>query len=399
MKKKHLSLLFLCLMTTLSTFAQRAQTLALDSTANRLFMEKNYEKSLAIRKIQLNRLKSEVGDSSYDYIMRLIQVGKCYYRMMQPEKAEEAAQQVVDLYGQYKSTSDEEYAFALDNLALYQGSLKKSAEGLKNAEKALEIYQNFYKHNHDIAIMYAHVAELAHDNGDNAKAIRQELMSLNVFKNLYGEHSEDYISEARYLQKYYEANGDKEKAKALADRLETLEKETKEGVVDLPKPMEFTSDAVAHEHNNDARRCAEYYLTHYINANKMNDAAAYIMAWSQATSDSHVVIGENEGKLINNSKTLCYGVAYIAGCSLYALKTGMADFTFDTFQSAMVDMLNFYNANKKITGEVKYLEQYVKAYGKGADNLVALLKKNFPGNLTEELITRIKNGEKVKIQK
>lgn len=65
----------------------------------------------------------------------------------------------------------------------------------------------------------------------------------------------------------------------------------------------------------------------------------------------------------------------------------------------MVDVLNYYQANKQYTGEVKYLEQYIKAYKKGREKLEALLEKNFPGKLNGEMIEKIKKGETIKVEK
>lgn len=397
--KQHLCAVLLLLLAPLGLWAQSGQTMKLDSMALRLFKNGNYEKSLEVRQKHLEALGAEVGDTDSTYIMALVQLAKCYYRVQDIDRTLATAQRAADLYAAHVSRDDRQYAFLLDNLALYQGSAKQSAEGLRNAERALALYQRFNTQDHDLAVMYAHVAELAHDNGDNAKAIRQELLGLNVLRNLYGEHSKAYTDEAAYLQRYYEANGDKAKADETAEQIEKLAKETEDGAVDLPKAVEFTSAAVAHDHNRDALRCIDYLLNHYVVADKMAEAAEYIMAWSQASSDSHVVIGENEAKLLASDKVGIYGVAYLAGCGRYALQTGEADFSLDTFKAAMVDMLNFYDANKQYTGEVKYLEQYIKAYKKGQDKLEAMLEKNFPGKLTTDMVRRINSGEEVKIEK
>ena len=380
-------------------WAQSVKTAKLDSIANKLFAEESYEKSLEIRQKHLSALKEEVGESDSTYIINLIQLGKCYYRTKQLDKALEVAQQVVDLYGKHVSTTDKNYAFALDNLALYQSTAEKYQEGLVNAQKALAVYQNFHENDHDMAVIQMHVAELANFNGDFSKAIQHELLALNILKNLYGEHSTEYTNEAEYLCKYYEKNGDTAKAKELAAHIETLKKETEAGERDLPESIEFTSAAVAHDHNRDAARCIDYFFKHYIIDPKINDAATYIMNWSEATEDSHVVIGENEAKLMSHEKSMVYFVAYIAGCSKYALSSGEADFSLNTFKEAMVDVLNYYQANKQYTGEVKYLEQYIKAYKKGREKLEALLEKNFPGKLNGEMIEKIKKGETVKVEK
>ena len=293
MKNQLWLFIALLLLTPACLRAQSVQTMKLDSMASKLFADENFEKSLEVRQKHLDALKNEVGEKDSVYITSLIQLAKCYYRVNQMDKTLETAQRVVDLYGANVSREDKQYAYVLDNLALYQSASKRFAEGLKNAEQALALYQRFNEQDHDIAVIYLHVAELAHYNGDNAKAIRHELLALNVLRNLYGEHSKEYTEEAPYLQKYYEANGETAKAKELGAQIEKLKKETEQGIVDLPKPMEFTSAAVAHDHNRDALRCIEFYLNHYLTADNMDDAAQYIFNWTQASDECHVVMGEN----------------------------------------------------------------------------------------------------------
>ena len=69
------------------------------------------------------------------------------------------------------------------------------------------------------------------------------------------------------------------------------------------------------------------------------------------------------------------------------------------FIHAMVAVLNHYLNNKDLTGEVSYLEKYVKLYKKDEEKMYDLLKKNFPGTLTTEMTERIKAGETVKVKK
>lgn len=399
MKKLLFFFLFALFIMPASAQSQSTSTAKLDSLANKLFKEEDFSKSLEIRLKHLDALKKETGEKDSTYISSLLKLGKCYFRTDQLKKAIETAQKVVDLYGQNISTKSKLYAYMLDNLGLYQSSDKKYSEALKNAEKALAIYEAFHENDHDMAIIQMHVAEDAYYTGDYAKAIRHELLTLNIIRNYDGEHSKKYTDEAAYLQKYYEANGDKEKANNLSERIEKLKKETEDGEVDLPQAIDFTSAAVAHDHNRDVMRCIDYYLNHHVTSDKINDAATYILKWSDASEDSQVEIGDNEVKMMNDKNALPYYIAFIAGCSKYALTSGKADFTIEVFEQAMVDALNYYVNNKEYTGEVKYLEQYVKAYSKGRDKFEELLKKNFPGKLTMEMVDKIKKGEDVKIEK
>lgn len=71
-------------------------------------------------------------------------------------------------------------------------------------------------------------------------------------------------------------------------------------------------------------------------------------------------------------------MAYIAACVKYALENGERKFTQGMYDEVMVDVVNFYYASKTLSGPVKYLESYIKAYKK--DKLLELLEKNYPGD-------------------
>lgn len=71
-------------------------------------------------------------------------------------------------------------------------------------------------------------------------------------------------------------------------------------------------------------------------------------------------------------------MAYIAACVKYALENGERKFTQGMYDEVMVDVVNFYYANKTLSGPVKYLESYIKAYKK--DKVLELLEKNYPGD-------------------
>lgn len=378
MKSVILTLVSLLLSVPSVVRAQSATPTMLDSMATVMFLKGDYDKSLALRQQQLGLLKPQVGEADSTYIMSLLQLGKCYFRLQQLTKAIAVARQVVNLYGTHVSTTDSNYAFALDNLALYQGSAEQNAEGLANAEKALAVYQHISTTDHDMAIIQMHVAELSGSTGNYEKAITHEQAALEILKHLYGEHSKEYTDEAEYLVKYYDKNGDQTSSLQLAVQLEKLKKETENGEVDLPQPMKFNSATDAHEHNADALRCINYLLSHPLSASKISEAVNYILNWTFATDDCEVVIGDNEKNLEGSSTSLAYFMAYIAACGKYALTTGKRTFTLATYKNAMVDVLNYYQGNKAMTGEVPYLEQYIKAFKKGPDKLEALLEKNFP---------------------
>jgi tetratricopeptide (TPR) repeat protein len=349
-----------------------------DSMANLMFLKENFIKSLEIRQKQLDIMKKTTGENDSSYIMHLIQLGNCYYRLEKLDKAIETAQKVIDLYGTSVSNKDKMYALVLDNLAFYQCAANKYKDGMENCKKAIALYEQFQTNDFDMSVILMHMAELYHYTGDNTNAIKYELRGLGILKNLYGEHSQKYLEEVPYLKTYYEDNGDNDKATKLAESLNKLQKEADNGEVDLPEDIKFDNAAKAHAHNYDVQRCIDYFFTHYVFADKIIYAASYILKWSIASDDCNIVEG-NATQLKEHEKSMLYFIAYIAGCSEYALKSGKADFSMETYKYAMKKVLYYYEANKKYTGEVSYLEKYVTTANKNNDKFIKLLEKNYPG--------------------
>lgn len=350
---------------------------ALDTVANRLFKEGDYLKCTDIRLQQLDLYRQLYGETDTTYIQTLVQLARCYYRDKRLVKTLETAQRAVDLYGQHHSTSDQNYAFFLDNLALYQASNKQPQEAYENCAKALKIYDDLGLHDIHLSIILMHTAENLSDLNRPQEAIRHELRALNIMRNEYGEHSEEYLGELPYLKHYYEQAGQDDKAQKLQQRLDKLKEEADQGIVDLPEPLEFTSAEQCHEHNADMLKYCDYFLNHYFSAPQMDQAVSYIMQWTTTSDDVNIVVGEDETKLLNTDKGLLYGISYLAGCSQYALELDSAQFSYNMYEHAMISMLNHYIANKKFTGEVAYLEKYLKAHEKGRDKLIEMLRKSY----------------------
>ena len=370
-----------------------------DSVAKALFVADRFDDAAEAYQKYAALLQKEKGESDSTHLNSLVMLGKCYFRSKRFSKAIETAQRVADIYGKQVSNKDKRYAWYIDNLALYQASAGKAEEALKNSQTALQIYEPLYVHDRDMATILLHVAENSHVLGDHAAAVKHELRALAIFKELYGEYSDEYIDEAPYLKKYYEANNEQQKADKWVERIEELKKEKDEGVGDLPEPMEFKTVEECRQHAQDALRCCEFYLNHRFTAKDIEAAARYIDSWSRVTDMVHIVFSKNEIKLCNDDKSFPYCISFRAGCSQYAIENGQADFTLDMFIHAMVAVLNHYLNNKDLTGEVSYLEKYVKLYKKDEEKMYDLLKKNFPGTLTTEMTERIKAGETVKVKK
>ena len=130
----------------------KAKAHELDSVAMRLFLEKDFLKSTEVRQQHLDVLRQLYGETDSTYIQALVQLAKCYYRTERLPKAVEAAQHIVDLYGQNHSTTDRSYAFYLDNLALYQAANHQNEDALANSMKALDVYDKAGLHDVDLSI-------------------------------------------------------------------------------------------------------------------------------------------------------------------------------------------------------------------------------------------------------
>ena len=215
----------------------KAKAHELDSVAMRLFLEKDFLKSTEVRQQHLDVLRQLYGETDSTYIQAMVQLAKCYYRTERLPKAVEAAQRIVDLYGQNHSTTDRSYAFYLDNLALYQAANHQNEDALANSMKALDVYDKAGLHDVDLSIILMHVAENLHDQGRSEEAIRHELRALNIMRNEYGEHSEEYLNELPYLKAYYEKAGQTDKANKLQERITKLKEEAEKASPTYPNPL------------------------------------------------------------------------------------------------------------------------------------------------------------------
>lgn len=321
-------------------------------------------------------------DSTFVTIQTFL--GKCYYRLNKPEKAAETIEKALNRKVKMNQTNDKQYAFLLDNCGLYLLSADKYEEGLKKSSEALTIMNNLP----DMAVtvdmqgVCSHIAEGYYYTKQYSDAILYEIKTLNIIEKLNGKHSDEYIDELPYLSKYYRAAGDDKKADQVDSDVDTIRKEYEDGQVDLPDPdaRDLTSAEECHKYAYEAYRCADYYLSHTVAADHMDQCLNYIVGWSQASADVEVVFGKTESDLLKKDETKPIAIAYIAGCVKYAIENNDSTFNRDIYNSAFVDMLNFYLGNKEILGKVKSLDKFVDVYNnKGKDELDEMIDKNYPG--------------------
>ena len=92
----------------------------------------------------------------------------------------------------------------------------------------------------------------------------------------------------------------------------------------------------------------------------MEQAAQYIMAWSIASGDVNIVIGEEVGSLAASKESMPYLVGFMAAYSYVCLRENVKDLK-DVFDI----LLQFYEPNSSLTGKVELLDKYLKLKEKG----------------------------------
>ena len=336
------------------------QASKLNSLTTKLVNQGRYEDAIKSKERELAILKVLYGEKDSLYIKELAYSAKLYYRNTQPEEAEKTIDQALRLYSEYISDKDALYAIFLDNLSLYQSSLKKYDEAFVNSKKALALFESLGIDDYDLAVVLMHLAEASHYKGLKQEALKYEIRSLIITKKTLGEHSDEYIEELPFLKKYYLELDDQKNAQRIEETISRLTEEKEKEFVDLPEPIEFKSVEECAEHNNDALRCIAYYLTHTVKAPNMNQAAQYIINWSQASGDVNVIIGEELSILAASQDNLPYFIAYLGAYSFYSLSENAKILDESQFIKAIEATLNFYEPNSKYTGKVELLEKYLQ---------------------------------------
>ena len=109
----------------------------------------------------------------------------------------------------------------------------------------------------------------------------------------------------------------------------------------------------------------EYYITHKLSAPQINQAAQYIINWSEASGDVSIPIGEEMASLMATKTSMPYFIAYLASYSYYCLTENTKQLDKKYFAYAIDILLQFYEPNSELTGKVELLENYLKLKKKG----------------------------------
>lgn len=360
----------------------RAQADKLDSLTVKLMNQERYADAIKIHERELAILKALYGETDTTYIRKLIFGAQAYYLNDQIKEAASIVEKGAQLYADNISNSNDVYAFYLDNLSHCQITIKEYAKAKDNCRKALTIYEKLGRKDNHLAIILRHMAESSHYVGETQEAVKFQLRALNVYSHVFGKHSNEYLTELTYLKKYYEALGDKVNADKVEESFNRLLREWDNGYVDLPEPMDFKTEEICREHNDDAMQCIQYYLTHKLSAPQMDQAGQYIIKWSTASGDVSINIGKEFSSLVGTRTSMPYFVAYLAAYSYYCLTNNTKELDEHQFADAIDVLLQFYEPNRELTGKVDLLDKYMNLQKKG--KLEKELKKVFASQKAEQ---------------
>jgi hypothetical protein len=97
----------------------------------------------------------------------------------------------------------------------------------------------------------------------------------------------------------------------------------------------------------------------------MDQAAQYIMAWSIASGDVNIVIGEDISPLAASKESIPYLVGFMAAYSYVCLRDNAKDLNEAQLFDVYDILLQFYEPNSSLTGKVELLDKYLKLQEEG----------------------------------
>lgn len=313
-------------------------------------------------------------DSTLRPFLYVVQA-RCYFRNEQWQKAVDATKKAIEIYGKNVSTDDETYHNYMDNLSLYLPYTDKLDEALDWNMKAASYFEKNNLRNENYAGVMLHRADIYCGKKEYDKALAAQMITIDIEKEVNGIHSEEFINELDFLKDIYDYMGDSVNVKKLDNTIQRLQAETNYGYI--PENQDVQTAEQAHNSLEDALMCSRFVLNHYINSEEWSEASKYVLNWLTVSPDVNLFVSEAEGPWLNDKKGAIYLSAYMAAWIEYAIKEKDKEQSYDAYSSAIVDLLNFYTANKHLSGEVKAFDDYIELYNKSDEKFFELLRKNY----------------------
>lgn len=346
-----------------------------------LWKEEEFAKGIATLKEVVELLKAQPNQTDSLQARQYNFMGVCYNRLTLAEQAVEYHLKALDTYHQaYTNDTCEFVANIYDNISHYLLSLKRYQEAEEYSKRSLEIYYKLMPNNDDFTAVLMHAADCAFylEKYADAEAYMEHV--LRLVSELHGIHSKKYLNELEFLITIEKEIGNADKQKTFEDLHERLENEMEYGY--LRETYNFTSADMCRENYEDAYYLCKYYTKHYVEL-KQGEAISQVIFQFMTNSDMILAdIGKAESKLMEADHGILLFGAYMAGVLMKQLEDydGEQHDTYESYLMGYAHLVDFYVNNQKTLGKIKEAEKYLKAFKKGEDKFMELVRKNFDEN-------------------
>lgn len=328
-----------------------------DSMGRKILVDKgSYATAIELFKRCSTIYKRLNGKTDDKYVNAMALLAKSYVRNEQVQDAIKVTEKLLGDIESQKQTSD--YAIILDNLSFYYAMGDQKEKALEASKEVLKICEKADIPDDDLSSILIHAAENFSAMDEHAEAIRLQLRALDRIHQTYGLGSEKYIEELKYLQQYYEKDGQTAKASKTAESIESLEKPG--GGVRPVEELSSVEDCTYHR--GDALWCAEYFLTHSLSATNALQAGQYVTTWCIKTDELNLEIDERHMKCIGDCPTELN--AYMCGCVILGQSNHVKNLTREMERQAMVWAVRHYIHNRdilvKTSPELDKLKEYLE---------------------------------------
>lgn len=115
------------------------------------------------------------------------------------------------------------------------------------------------------------------------------------------------------------------------------------------------------------------------------------MGFTMNSDEVNVIFGIPESKWVGEEKNVVYLAAYSAANIVYALTVDEID-PAEQYLYSICKTIDFYSANKKLTGEVPHFEEYLALFQKDSDKLIDRINKDYKAFAKEQKKGNVTKG-------
>lgn len=344
-----------------------------DSIADVFIANKKYDDAITVLYRVLEALESPKPDSLY--IAALVKMGVCYDLQGIQMKAIESTKRALDFYNDKFPEEDLYKAGLYDRLAIYYHTMRNYREAYDWTLRAVKLYEQLSYPTDDRINSLQHTAMICNAYKLPHEGVRWQEKAADQAKQLYGDHSDQFLDQLGSLKRLCIAAGDKPRADKLGELHALIARENREGF--LPEDADLSTPVLCRRHNRDALGCCRWFLKHYMFDPQIKEASSYIIRFCKKSPDVIFYFGPVEKKWRKHTVN-GYLIAYMAASAEYAL-THLDEprYSLEQYKYAIKRLIEYYAENKKQTGSVNTFDHYIKLRDRGGKLLDQQLEKDF----------------------